>query len=121
MNISELLKNFGLSPETILSFLDGDTIPAVAAVLNIDERLLSAIVKLAPLFLSGETDFKTLVPALLPTVVSYFASLSESKKNNPPDSVLPREEYSEYIEDFKKRSNGAFSPLEIYLQSDSAS
>ena len=121
MNISEIFKNLGFEPETLLSFLDDETIPAVAAVLNVDERLLSAAVKLAPLFLNGETDFKALIPALLPTVISYFTSLGKNEKENPPDSDLWREDQTDCVEEFKKRSGGAFSPLEIYLQSESAS
>ena len=122
MNINEILKNLGLNTEFILSLLNDDVLSSVAEIFGIDERLLIAAVKFAPLILSGETDLKSLIPTLLPTVLSYFASLK-----NAPEKENPKKEHaffgdnSEIIKDFKEHAGEAFSPLELYLQSDNAS
>lgn len=122
MNFNEILKDLGINAEFILSLLTDDVISSISSVFGIDERLLTAAVKFAPLFISGEFDIKSLIPTLIPTALSYFASLKNTpEKKNPPDESISREDNCEIIKEFKERSGEAFSPLEIYLQSDNAS
>ena len=119
MDLFELLKKSGIDPETILSFLNDETVPALSSLLGLDENLLFSIVKLAPLFLSGNFDLKSFLPTAIPVVVSYLASLKNDEEK-PPEPVFEGSDI-EYINEFKEQSGDAFSPLEIYLQSDNAS
>ena len=122
MNISELLKKSGLDPETLLSLLNEDTIPGIARLFGLDEKLLFAVSRLAPAILGGQFDLTTLLPTLIPVALSYFLSLKEPNEKIDPQSYgVPAEEEIEIINEFKKENEAEFSPLELYLQSSSAS
>lgn len=120
MDLFELLKKSGIDPQTLVSFLNEETIPALSSLFGVDEKLLFSIAKLAPILLSENFDLRSFLPTALPVVVSYLASLKTENEKTPPENDFSESD-SEFINEFKEQAGEAFSPLEIYLQSESAS
>ena len=123
MDLNDILKNFSLDAETLAAVFNEETAPYFAELLGLDERLITVVFKILPVALSGELDFKQLIPALLPTLISFIAS---KKQNAAPEESIGSDEKDierdSLVEDFLKEENSKeFSPLSVYLQNSSAS
>ena len=126
MDINELIKNFS-HDGGLDSILSEETIPLLSSLFKIDERALTAILKIVPPLIRGEIDIRSLLPTLLPVVLSYLVSLRlpSNDKAPPVDTGGAEEPYENNVmtdigidtESIKKE----FSSLELYLQNPSAS
>ena len=128
MDIKQIIDNLGIDGETLSSFFSEDTAPMISAALGIDERLVSAAVKILPVVLSGDFSVKDVVPLLLPTLLSFLAQsrVKSSERDvetneNAPENFGSAEDFS-VVDDFLEIDGASdFSPIDDYLQNSSAS
>ena len=121
--LSQLLSS--LFNEDFLSALnnvDQTALEPIALLLGIKCETLFVVVKLIPKLISGEIDFKSALPSLLPVFISYMLSLNASDGQKAtaakePSAAVETENY----ENLKLISGEDCSPLDVYLQSASAS
>jgi len=121
--LSQLLSS--LFNEDFLSLIenvDRSAIEPVALLLNVKCETLLVIVKLIPRLLSGDIDLKSALPSLVPVFISYMLSLNSPGGQNTaaakePSAAAENENY----ENLKFISGEECSPLDVYLQSASAS
>ena len=127
MDLNDFLKNFSLDGETLAAVFNEETAPYFADLLGFDERLVIAVFKILPAFLSGELDVNRLIPALLPILLSFLSSRKEEKKETAAlgktvESGDNGAEKDQAFKDFIKEENSKeFSPISFYLQNASAS
>ena len=131
MDLNDFLKNFSLDGETIAAVFNEETAPYFADVLGFDERIVGAIFKILPIFLSGELDVNRLIPALLPVFLGYLSNKKDGVQETAArgdvasggEKEFKKDDEKNYVlDDFIKEENSKeFSPISFYLQNSSAS
>ncbi len=76
MNLNELinyLKNlFSTNPEFLNEVFNKDVVLSIAPAFNLDGEALYSVVQVVPKIARGEIQFKEILPALIPVLITYF-------------------------------------------------
>ena len=122
--MSNLFEGFNIEPEKIITLIS-EQAPLLSALTNLDEKLISAAVKILTLFFKGELDIPSILPSLIPAALSYFLSLKADAANKtaPENSIGSGNEanaqtgYTDLNENpFFENDAGGFSSFDVYLQ-----
>ena len=120
--ISQLLSSFfDENFFKALDNIDAETLAPIAALLGLKSQTLVVIIRLLPRMLRGEIDIKDAVPSLLPALLSYMLSLNAPEQNTAAAEASSAAAETVDHENLKFVSGDDLSPLDVYLQSESAS
>ena len=123
------IKSYVVDALKNISAVDEEALSPIAALVGIKPQTLCTFLKLAPLFLDGEFDLRSLFPYVLPTLISYYLSLKtsdgegaiKSDRENENAPSPPETGGEGDISVLKDISFGATDAFDVYLQSASAS
>ncbi len=108
MNFLQILSRFkeSLGDEFFdnLEKIDEESLAPFAVFLGVDKKNLCALIKLVPKIVRGEITLKSLIPHILPVVISYF--------------LLPKIEDDEQEKDESDKDGTSKSPASIYENVD---